>query len=183
MHRLFVGIRPPEAIRDRLLDAMDDSAGLRWQSDEQLHVTLRFIGEVERPLAEDIATALARLRAPAFALSIAGVGRFDHSNSGTLWAGVAPKEPVAALAAKIERLCTSLGLEPERRTFHPHVTLARWYGRRDHEVLCFLEGQRALASPPFHVSEFILFESRLSRHGSHYEAVAQYPLCEPLPKA
>ena len=58
MHRLFVAIRPPENVRDQLIDAMDDSPALRWVGDEQLHLTLRFIGEVERPLANDIAAAL-----------------------------------------------------------------------------------------------------------------------------
>ena len=60
MHRLFVAIRPPESIRDLLLDAMDHSADFRWQTDEQLHLTLRFVGEVERPLANDLAVDLDR---------------------------------------------------------------------------------------------------------------------------
>ena len=66
MHRLFVAIRPPEVIRDLLIDAMDDSPGFRWQQDEQLHLTLRFVGEVERPVAEDLADALGRVRAAPF---------------------------------------------------------------------------------------------------------------------
>jgi 2'-5' RNA ligase len=93
-----------------------------------------------------------------------------------LWAGVEPKAPLAALAAKVERVCVSVGLEPERRAFHPHITLARWKGRRARDVLDFLERKRGLASPPFDVAEFILFESRLTRHGAHYEGVARYPL-------
>src|SRR5215212_3076062 len=122
MHRLFVAIRPPEAIRDLLIDAMDDSADFRWQADEQLHLTLRFIGEVDRPLAEDLAAALTRIRADSFELAIHGTGRFEQRNSGALWAGVEPKAPIAALAAKAERACQSVGLEPERRAFHPHIT-------------------------------------------------------------
>ena len=176
MPRLFVAIRPPEPIRDLLIDAMDDSADFRWQDDEQLHLTLRFVGEVDRPVAEDLATELNRVRSPKFDLYIAGVGRFEQRNSGALWAGVEPREPVAALAAKVERTCQSVGLEPERRAFHPHVTLARWKGRRNREVAAFLEQTRGLASDPFQVDRFILFESRLSRHGAHYEEVASYPL-------
>src|SRR5437868_8983890 len=102
MHRLFVAIRPPEDIRDLLIDAMDDSADFRWQDDEQLHLTLRFIGEVERPVADDLAADLARIRAQPFTLRIAGTGRFEQRNSGALWAGVEPKPPVAVLAAKVE---------------------------------------------------------------------------------
>ena len=176
MHRLFVAIRPPEAIRDLLVDAMDDSADFRWQDDEQLHLTLRFIGEVERPTANDLADALGRIHAVPFDLHIAGVGRFEQRNSGTLWAGVEPKPPVAALAAKVERVCQSVGLEPERRAYHPHITLARWKGRRSREVKDYLKRAGGLSSQPFNVDRFILFESRLSRHGAHYEEVAAFPL-------
>jgi len=126
MHRLFVAIRPPEAVRDLLLDTMEGIASLRWQEDEQLHLTLRFVGEVERPLAEDLATELVSLRFEPFDIRIAGVGRFDHHKRGALWAGVEPRAPLAALAAKIERICVGVGLPPERRAFHPHITLARW---------------------------------------------------------
>jgi len=176
MHRLFVAIRPPESIRDLLVDAMDQSADFRWQDDEQLHITLRFVGEVDRPAADDLADALGLIRAPPLQLRIAGVGRFEQRNSGALWAGVEPKPPLAALAAKVERACQSIGLAPERRAFHPHITLARWKGRRTREVHGFLERRAGLASPPFAVDRFILFESRLSRHGAHYEEVAAYPL-------
>ena len=176
MHRLFAAIRPPEEIRDLLIDAMDDSADFRWQTEEQLHLTLRFVGEVERPIADDLAAALGRVRAERFQLRIKGPGRFEQRNSGALWAAIEPKEPVAALAAKIERTCQSVGLEPERRAFHPHITLARWKGRRTREVKDFLERNAGLVSAPFQVDRFILFESRLSRHGAHYEEAAEYPL-------
>ena len=176
MHRLFVAIRPPQAIRDLLVDAMDDSPDFRWQNDEQLHVTLRFAGEVERPVANDLADSLGQIQSPRFAVRISGVGRFEQRNSGALWAGVEPKAPLAALAAKVERACQQIGLEPERRAFHPHVTLARWKGRRTREVQDFLERRQGLASGAFNVDRFILFESHLSRHGAHYEEVAEYPL-------
>ena len=177
MHRLFVAIRPPEHIRDLLIDAMDDSPEFRWQNDEQLHLTLRFVGEVERPLADDLADALGRLHAAKFELQISDVGRFEQRNSGALWAGVEPKAPAAALAGKVERLCQSVGLEPERRAFHPHITLARWKGRRSREVQAYLEAHRGLSSEPFTVDDFMLFESRLSRHGAQYEPVETYALC------
>ena len=176
MHRLFVAIRPPESIRDLLIDAMDDSADFRWQDDEQLHLTLRFVGEVERPVAEDLAAALGSIRAPIFELRVHGIGRFEQRNSGALWAGVEPRGPLVALAAKVERACQSVGLEPERRAFHPHITLARWKGRRGREVAQFLTRTRGLASDPFVVDRFNLFESRLSRHGAHYTEVANYAL-------
>lgn len=176
MHRLFIAIRPPEDVRDLLIDAMDDSPALRWVGDEQLHLTLRFIGEVERPVANDIAAALGHVRSPAFDLSVVGVGKFEQRNGGALWAGIHPKEPVAALAAKIERSIQSVGLEPEHRAFSPHITLARWNRRNAEAVDAFLRRNSDLRSDPFRVDSFILFESRLSRHGPHYEAVAEFSL-------
>lgn len=176
MHRLFVAIRPPEAICDLLVDAMDEGPGLRWVGDELLHLTLRFIGEVERPLANDLAAVLAPLRAEPFELRLAGVGRFNQKRGGALWAGVEPKGPVAALAAKVDRACQSAGIEPERRAFHPHITLARWKGRSSRAADAFVERAAGLASDPFPVDRFILFESHLSRHGPHYLEVAAYNL-------
>lgn len=175
MHRLFIAIRPPEHIRDILSDAMDDDAGFRWQSDEQLHLTLRFVGEIERHLANDLADVLSTLRSPTFDIRLSGLSTFDHKNGGSLWAGIEPKEPVRALAARVERLCQSVGLPPEHRAFVPHITLARWSGPRSREARAYLSG-RSIASPPFTVDEVILFESHLSRHGAHYEAVADYAL-------
>src|SRR5262249_20929429 len=157
-HRLFVAIRPPEAIRDLLIDAMDDSPDFRWQDDQQLHLTLRFVGEIERPIANDFADALTQVRAERFELRISGIGRFEQRSSGALWAGVEPKAPVAALAAKIERVRQQIGLDPERRAFHPHITLARWKGRRSREVGDFMERRGGLSSEPFKVDRFILFE-------------------------
>jgi 2'-5' RNA ligase len=118
MHRLFVAIRPPQDVRDLLIDAMDDSPALRWVGEDNLHLTLCFIGEVERPVANDIAAALERLRSPAFQMRINGVGKFEQRNGGALWAAVEPKEPAAALAGKVERALQQAGLEPERRAYH-----------------------------------------------------------------
>lgn len=176
MHRLFIAVRPPEEIRDLLIDAIDESPDFRWQNEDQLHLTLRFVGEVERPLANDLAYGLKRIRAKRFEVCLNGVGTFERRAGGTLWAGIEPKLDVAALAAKVERVCQESGIAPERRAFHPHITLARWKGRRSREVQDFLARTRGLSSEPFAVTEFILFESRLSRHGAHYEPVMTYTL-------
>jgi len=175
MHRLFLAIRPPDPIIDLLLDTMEGIPSLRWQNDEQLHLTLRFVGEVERPLAEDLATALTALRFAPFELCVAGVGRFDHRKRGALWAGVEPRAPLAALVAKIERVCVGVGLLPEHRAYHPHITLARW-GRGVGESLDpFLASHAALRSDDFTVDTITLYESHLGRDGAHYEAIADYP--------
>lgn len=175
MHRLFVAIRPPPFIRDLLLDAMDGVPDVSWQSDEQLHLTLRFIGEVERPLAEDIASALCRIRFEKFDLALSGVGQFERHRRGTLWAGVTPKEQLKALAAKVERACQSIGVAAERRAFYPHITLTRWKGPKP-RLEEFLQLNAGLCSNRWEVDRFILYESRLGHEGALYEAIAAYPL-------
>ena len=176
MHRLFVAIRPPGDVRDLLIDAMDDSPALRWVGDEQLHLTLRFIGEVERPVANDIAAALDRVRSSNFQIRISGAGKFEKRSGGALWAGVEPKTPVVGLAAKVERALQQVGLEPEHRAFSPHITLARWNRRNSEAVEAFLRRNSDLHSDPFDVDRFVLFESKLSRHGPHYEEIAAFAL-------
>ena len=175
MHRLFVAIRPPEKIREQLLGMMDGLHDMRWQNDNQLHLTLRFIGEVERPMADDIAAELARIRFNRLSMALDGVGKFEKRRQGALWAGVQPKEQLRALAAKVERACQSAGVEPEQRAYRPHITLARWKGPGA-GVDRFIERHGGLTSDPWEVRDFILFESRLGQGGAHYEPVERYPL-------
>ena len=178
MHRLFVAIRPPAALRSRLLATMEGVEGARWQDDDQLHLTLRFIGEVDRRMAEDIAAALAAIRFAPFEAQIHGVGAFDRRGVvDTLWAGVRPRDPLAHLHRKIDRACVALGLPPERRAYLPHITLAR-FGRGGALVDPFLVRHAALSSEPFRVGRFTLFESHIGQAGARYETVADYR-CDP----
>lgn len=176
MHRLFVGLRPPPEVRAQLLAAMGGVAGARWQDDDQLHITLRFIGEVERPVAEDIAAVLSTVHAPAGECAIQGVGRFgSKGRTHTLWAGVVPAEPLAHIHRKIDAALIRLGLEPEGRAYTPHITLARLSVP---DIACdrYLADHAGLASAPFALTHMLLFESLLGRTGARYEAVARYPL-------
>ncbi|GAA4039823.1 RNA 2',3'-cyclic phosphodiesterase [Sphingomonas rosea] len=170
MHRLFVALPVPPSVSERLLDCMDGPDALRWTEAEQLHLTLRFIGNVDGDLAEDVAHALASLHAYAFTLRLNGVGQFHHKGSGALWAGVEPREPVAALARKIKRAVQSAGAPPETRAFVPHITLARWSGPAP-DLGPWLRAHGDLGGEPWPVTRFTLFESHLTRHGPHYEPV------------
>ena len=176
MHRLFVALRPPPAMRRKLLDIMDGVDGARWQDEDQLHVTLRYIGAVERPVAEDIALALQGVHAPAFDLALSGVGRFDTGARGrALWAGVTPHDAVAALHRKIDHALVRLGLPPKGRAFLPHVTLARLH-RTSGPVDGFLARNAGLTSPPIRFDRMVLYESHLGHDGAWYEPVVRCPL-------
>ncbi|MGV3770848.1 MAG: RNA 2',3'-cyclic phosphodiesterase [Sphingobium phenoxybenzoativorans] len=176
MHRLFVALRPPVPVRDHLLGLMHGVEGARWQSDDQLHLTLRFIGEVDRHQASDIAAALARVTAPAFDLALSGAGTFDRRGRiDTLWAGVTPHDQVAALHARIDRACIMAGCASEHRAYLPHITLAR-LNRASAPLHDFLAANAGLSSAPFPVSEFGLYESILGREGPVYHLAERYPL-------
>ena len=176
MPRLFVGLRPPRDLRAALLGAMGGVEGARWQDDGQLHLTLRFVGEVPLAEAEDLAAELGRVRASAFTLRLAGVGHFERKGRPhTLWAGLAHSPGLAALQAKVERACQRCGLPPEGRKFAPHITLARLGGGAG-PIGAWLAENGALTGPEWTAEEFQLVESTLGTGGSHYEPVVHYPL-------
>jgi len=174
--RLFVALCPPPAVRDVLLATMDGVEGARWQDDDQLHLTLRFVGEIDPPQAEDLAAELGRIDAPRFELKIAGVGHFEKKDRlNALWAAVAPSSPLEVLQQKVERTCQRIGLEPEHRKFTPHVTLAR-LGGRSAPVGDWVAANGTLAAGPWSVDEFRLYESQLTPGGSLYEPIISYRL-------
>ncbi|MDO9489230.1 MAG: RNA 2',3'-cyclic phosphodiesterase [Sphingomonadaceae bacterium] len=176
MHRLFVGIDPPEAIKDTLIDLMGGIAGARWQSDEQLHLTLRFIGEVDRHQANDVAAALASLHYPRFELRLHGAGTFDRRGQvNALWAGVTPHDALQGLHKKVDQAVVRAGVPPEPRAYHPHITLAR-INRDTGPLDGFVAAHAGLSSGTFAVDDFCLYESQLSRDGSIYTIVERYPL-------
>lgn len=177
-HRLFVALRPPRPVRDLLLAAMHGIAGARWQNDEQLHLTLRFIGEVDHHQAEDIAAALGALHAPGIAARIAGVNLFERQGRPHMvWAGVEPHDALAALHRKVDQLLARVGVAPETRAFLPHITLAR-LNRGSGPVASFLALNSDLSSPPFEFGHVTLYESEMGHGGSRYHPVARYPLGE-----
>ena len=176
MHRLFVAIRPPEAIRERLLDLMEGVKGARWQDEDQLHLTLRFVGEVDRHRADDIAAALGTIRHPPFDIAVSGIGSFDRRGQPvTLWAGVSPHEPLKSLHKKVDQAVQRAGVEPDHRVYTPHITLAR-LNRSTGPIAPLLESVGGLSSPRFTVDSFRLYESQLSPKGAIYSVVERYPL-------
>jgi len=154
---------------------MGSVANARWQNDEQLHLTLRFIGEVDRHQAEDIAAILGSVHHPALEIGLEQVGQFDRKGRiDTLWVGVSPADPLKSLHSKIDRALVRVGQPPESRNFIPHITIAR-FGRMPGPIGGFVEMAPvpAIAAP---VTEFCLYESEMGHQGSSYSIIARYPL-------
>ena len=176
MPRLFVALRPPPAVRDQLLAVTGGVPGARWQVDEQLHLTLRFVGEIDPRQADDLAAALAGVHATAPVVRLAGTGRFERrGRTQALWVGVAPHDALAALHRKVDAACVRAGLPPEGRAYLPHITLARLAGGSP-AVERWLADTAGLASEPFVLPHLILYESHLGHGGASYEAALRWPL-------
>lgn len=120
MPRLFVAIPLPEEVRERLGLLAGGVPGARWVDPEKLHLTLRFIGEVDGGWAEDIMAALSGIVAKSFDVAMAGVGHWGTRERATmLWAGVEKNPALSHLQGKVESALVRLGLDPEGRKFSP----------------------------------------------------------------
>ena len=176
MMRLFVAIALPDSVADGLVMLQGGIPGARWSTREQLHLTLRFIGEVDGRDAAAIDDALAAIRSPGFALELKGVGEFGGRNPRALWAGVRDEGPVVHLQRKIESAVQRAGIAAEERKFSPHITLARLRGAPRDRVITFLSAHALYASGPFEVNGFILYSSTLTPNGSLYRPERSYRL-------
>jgi 2'-5' RNA ligase len=178
--RLFLCLVPPQPIRALLHDRMQGLVAARWQSDAQLHVTLRFIGESDRHRAEVLLLALGAERFARIETRLDGFGWFDRKGRvDQLWAGLGPREPLAALHARLDRLCVRAGFEPEGRKFVPHVTLARFARSTAPDpagIAAWMAAQPVLSSKPFAMDDMLLVQSHTGRDGSVYEPIATFPM-------
>ncbi len=126
MHRLFIAIDFPDETREALANLCFGVPAAKWVSKDQLHLTLRFVGDADDDLFSQIQEALYDVNASQFSLTLKGVGYFPpHRKPNVLWVGIEPSEELARLRDSIEALLEELGLQPEERKYHPHLTLAR----------------------------------------------------------
>ena len=177
MIRLFVALALPQPVRARLLMLQAGVPGAKWSPEENLHLTLRFIGEVDEPAFADIAEALGEVEAPGFTLQLAGVGQFgDRKRAHALWAGVKPSEALTLLRGRVETALSRAGVPRDDRKYLPHVTLARLKDAKADRVGGFLAEHGLFESPPFAVSSFALFSSQLRHTNALYQVEAEYPL-------
>lgn len=176
MPRLFTGIELPEHITDALVDLQQPLPGAKWVADEDLHVTLRYAGDVDGQIARELTELLGEIDQPVFELRLQGVGAFGGNDPHTLWAGIAACEPLEALARANERAARSAGLAAERRNFKAHVTLARLRGTPPELVARWLGKHGRFQCPPFPVQRFVLYSSRPRVGGGPYVVEASYPL-------
>jgi 2'-5' RNA ligase len=177
MFRLFVGIALPADVRLRLAAICSGLPGAKWIDPENMHLTLRFIGDVGGGLAEDIDAALRRVSVPAFDLGISGIDCFETSGKvHTLWVGIDKQPLLLRLRDKVDSALVRAGCEPERRKFKPHVTIARLRTGGQARIGSFIQSHNRIALGPVPVDRFTLFRSHLGSEKAHYEELADYAL-------
>src|SRR5689334_19205732 len=174
--RLFVALPIPDMIAQELMLLHGGVPGARWQSREQLHMTLRFIGEVDGRDARAIDDALAGIDAPAFHLQFHGVGQFGNKQPHTLWAAARPNDLLDHLARKVDTAIRRVGQPQDARKFTQHVTLARLRNPELEKVREWLVGHALSTSAEFAVKAFCLYSSKLTSDGSIYRVEREFPL-------
>jgi RNA 2',3'-cyclic 3'-phosphodiesterase len=176
--RLFVALDLPWELRQRVAALSGGGIpGARWVPPENYHLTLRFIGETPGHRAEEVDMALASLRARGFSLTLAGLGTFTKGGRSTaLWVGVERNSQLDHLQNKIETALQRIGLEPERRRFQPHVTLARLDNVAEGKLVSFVQAHNLFRAEPLPVEHFTLFSSLLGKEASVYTAEVEYAL-------
>jgi 2'-5' RNA ligase len=151
--------------------------GARWSPPENLHITLRFAGEIAESLAEDLDSALSAVNVQAFEITLAGVGAFgEHLAPHTLWAGVEANDVLIRLRGRCETAARRAGLKPDTRAWKPHVTLAYLRGADPGRVATWTSANNLLRLAPFRADAFGLYSSWRSRDGSVYRLERRYPL-------
>ena len=175
--RLFVALDLPFALREALSRLSFGLQGARWVPPDNYHLTLRFLGELANPVAEEVDHALASLRARRFALALSGTVTFERSGrTVSLWAGVIREPALEHLRSKVETALQRIGLPSERRRFQPHVSLARVDGVAPVRVAGWVQAHNLLRTEPASVEHFTLFSSRLGSEQAVYTPEVEYAL-------
>ena len=177
--RLFAALALPDDVAARLLALQTGVPGAKWRPRENLHLTLRFFGEVVEPTADDIDAELATIAdiAAPFELQLKSAGSFGGGDPHALWIGAGKSSALAKLTADCERAARRVGLQPAPRKFAPHVTLAYLSGAALDRVQAFETRLGLFESRPFRIERLGLYSSWIRKSApSLYRLEAEYEL-------
>lgn len=175
--RLFIAIPLPKTVKQKLLDLQQPIDGILWQRAEQMHLTLKFVGEVDHQKAKELREQLTDIQHPGSAISIEGIGYFPEGKQPkVVWAGVEKNEWLVELHQKVERCCEQIGVAPESRPFKPHITLGRVKGASKRTVNSFINQHKKFAVTEMPVNEYVLYESKLEPDGAKHSRLQAFAL-------
>lgn len=174
--RLFIAIELPKDLKDEIEALHKPIDGIRWQSAEQVHITLKFLGDTSCEQLADLKTKLKDIQSPAFHLEIKGLDKFPAKGiPKVIWVGVSEAPKLMQLQTRVEDASLEAGFIKERHTFKPHITLARVKKEGEIAAYQFLR-KRFTYSKEIEINHFTLFQSHLSAEGARHEVVKRYSL-------
>ena len=177
MVRLFVALPIPEELNDIISSVTNGLAGARWVKAESYHLTLRFVGEVDGDMADDLEIALSRINVPPMALQLDGLGYFQKRGmANNLHIRIKKTDALERLQRKVEVVCVRSGLKAEQRKFLPHITLARMKTTPEESAVKFIAERDWPDGLSFQADHFILYSSFLSGEGAIYTPEVEYDL-------
>jgi 2'-5' RNA ligase len=176
--RLFVALYPSASARDALAALAEPLRDFRWAPPEQIHLTLRFIGEITDADAKHAEDALTRVHVAPFVLEPSALGVFPPRGQPTVvWAGVGSGHPhLHALRQRVDDALLAAGVPLDLPPFHPHLTLARVRTAAPGSVAEFVKRHRDFVGPAWQVTEFALVESELRAAGPVHRLRHRYEL-------
>lgn len=177
--QLFTGLEVPSDIVAELAMLRGGVSGARWIDTENYHITLRFIGDVDEPMAGEVADVLEEIRRPSFVVVLEGLSWFGADKPRAIVAKIKPTAPLIELQADQERRMRRIGLEPAPRKYTPHITLARLRSSSPHAVANYLSVRGHFLSRQFEATRFVLFSAREATGGGPYLVEAAYELRGP----
>lgn len=167
--RLFVAIPLPDEVKRHMVELQGEVQGVRWVPTEQMHLTLRFLGDTGEATLQRLCDELVAVAFAPFTFDAAGTGCFpSRKKPRVLWAGVSAGEELTRLQHEIEQRVQALGFEPENKPFHPHITLGRCKAADPGHVSRFLDRNRDRQLGSVAVTSFSLFSSTLGRQGARH---------------
>jgi 2'-5' RNA ligase len=173
MYRLFIAIDLPEQVREAVAGIARDLPGARRVPREQIHLTLRFIGEVDEGMFLAIKSVLGTVRGSPFSLTLKGVGHFPKGKyPRVLWVGMEESVLLRELQKKVELALIDAGVAADERGFSPHITIARLKETPPARVALLEEKHQPFVAGPFQVGEFYLYSSTLTREGAIHKREA-----------
>lgn len=175
MPRLFIAIDLPKQIKEATRSLCTGLPGARWVSDDQLHLTLRFLGEVEHSLFNELYHGLEEVKVEPFPLHLMGLGVFPNAeNPRVLWVGLKKSTPLIELRKKIINVLRHLDIPLEKKKFSPHITIARLNKTPGPRLGTYLAANNLFTQPPFPVNSFRLYSSILQPEGAVHTCEAEY---------
>ena len=176
MCRTFIAIQFPDHVADQLCSLPQDLLMAKWVPEDNLHLTLEFLGELNSREIDDLMLTLGRLMHEPITMRFSGLGVFGDDRPRTLYANPVDAGPLIDLQMRVQAAVKRAGLQCKRRKYKPHTTVAKISRTPSYMTGEYLEREGAFRTEPFQIHEFSLLESQLGNEVPVYSPIAIFPM-------